>query len=122
MKRHSKLYVILLKLMGELHKQIVLCLPGVSGQDTVSQSPLSVTVGEKEQVIISCFTTQSRALQWYRQYPNQSLKHLLTGQTGEQQMKRITATMNFREKGSNLSITGTEVTDAATYLCAVETQ
>uniref|UniRef100_A0A4W3GW07 Ig-like domain-containing protein n=1 Tax=Callorhinchus milii TaxID=7868 RepID=A0A4W3GW07_CALMI len=117
-----KLYIILLSFMGKFHKQIVLCLPDVSGQDTVSQSPLSVTVGEKEQVIISCSTTESRALQWYRQYPNKTLKHLVTGPTGDQQKKRITATMNSREKGSNLSITGAEVTDAATYLCAVETQ
>uniref|UniRef100_A0A4W3ISE5 Immunoglobulin V-set domain-containing protein n=1 Tax=Callorhinchus milii TaxID=7868 RepID=A0A4W3ISE5_CALMI len=86
-------------------KQIVLYLPGVGGQDTVSQSPLTVTVAEKEQVIISCSTTESQASQWYRQNPNQALKHLVTGQTGEQQKKRIRATMNYREKGSNLSIT-----------------
>uniref|UniRef100_A0A4W3GJ73 Ig-like domain-containing protein n=1 Tax=Callorhinchus milii TaxID=7868 RepID=A0A4W3GJ73_CALMI len=103
--------------------QIFLYLPGVSGQDTVSQSPVSVTVGETERVIFSCSATGSnKALQWYRQYPNQALKHLVTGKTGEQLKERITATMNYREKGSNLSITGTEVTDAATYLCAVETQ
>uniref|UniRef100_A0A4W3IEC8 Ig-like domain-containing protein n=1 Tax=Callorhinchus milii TaxID=7868 RepID=A0A4W3IEC8_CALMI len=98
-------------------------LTGVSGQEKVYQSPLSVTVGEKENVLINCSakgTTQT--LQWYRQYPNQALKHLVTGKTGEQQKERITATMNYKEKGSNLSITGTEVTDAATYLCAVETQ
>uniref|UniRef100_A0A4W3GFL2 Ig-like domain-containing protein n=1 Tax=Callorhinchus milii TaxID=7868 RepID=A0A4W3GFL2_CALMI len=112
----------MIKCKVKFHKQIVLCLQGVSGQDTVSQSPLPVTVAEKEQVIISCSTTESRALQWYRQYPNQALKHLVTGQTGEQQKERITATMNYRDGRSNLSITGTEVTDAATYLCAVETQ
>uniref|UniRef100_A0A4W3GAE7 Ig-like domain-containing protein n=1 Tax=Callorhinchus milii TaxID=7868 RepID=A0A4W3GAE7_CALMI len=94
----------------EFFRQIALYLSGVSGQDKVSQSPLSVSVGEKEQVLISCSTTeQGQGLQWYRQYPNQALKHLVTGQTGEQQK-------------DNLSITGTEVTDAATYLCAVETQ
>uniref|UniRef100_A0A4W3HGX0 Ig-like domain-containing protein n=1 Tax=Callorhinchus milii TaxID=7868 RepID=A0A4W3HGX0_CALMI len=94
-----------------------LVLPGVSGQDAVSQSPLSVTVGEKDEVLLSCSTTVSnQVLQWYRQYPKQALKHLVSGKTGEQQNKRITATMNYREKGSNLSITGTEVTDAATYL------
>uniref|UniRef100_A0A4W3H7S8 Ig-like domain-containing protein n=1 Tax=Callorhinchus milii TaxID=7868 RepID=A0A4W3H7S8_CALMI len=116
---YYSLIIILLKFL----KQIVLYLPGVSGQDKVSQLPLSVSVGENEQVLISCSTTeQGRGLQWYRQYPNQALKHLVTGQTGEQQKERITASMNYREKRSNLSITGTEVTDAATYLCAVETQ
>uniref|UniRef100_A0A4W3GEK1 Ig-like domain-containing protein n=1 Tax=Callorhinchus milii TaxID=7868 RepID=A0A4W3GEK1_CALMI len=115
MKREYTLLFILLK--------AAVFLWGVSGQEEVYQTPLSVTVGEKENVLINCSakgTTQT--LQWYRQYLNQALKHLVTGKTGEQQKERITATMNYRVKGSHLSITGTEVTDAATYLCAVETQ
>uniref|UniRef100_A0A4W3IZ04 Ig-like domain-containing protein n=1 Tax=Callorhinchus milii TaxID=7868 RepID=A0A4W3IZ04_CALMI len=107
----------------EFYLQIFLYLPGVSGQDTVSQSPLSVTVWEKEQVFISCSTTDtSQTLQWYRQYPNQALTHLVTGKTGEQEKERITATMSYRDGKSNLSMRHTVVTDAATYLCAVETQ
>uniref|UniRef100_A0A4W3ISQ3 Ig-like domain-containing protein n=1 Tax=Callorhinchus milii TaxID=7868 RepID=A0A4W3ISQ3_CALMI len=112
MKREYTLLFILLK------AAVFLC--GVSGQEEVYQTPLSVTVGEKENVCSA--TGSNNALQWYRQYTNQALKHLVTGKTGEQQKERITATVNYRDSSSNLSITGTEVTDAATYLCAVETQ
>uniref|UniRef100_A0A4W3GDB0 Ig-like domain-containing protein n=1 Tax=Callorhinchus milii TaxID=7868 RepID=A0A4W3GDB0_CALMI len=102
---------------------LMIITSGVCVESDISQSPQDVTENENGKVSTDCSTTDTnQALQWYRQYPNQALRHLVKGKTGKQQKERITATMNYKEKGSNLSITGTEVTDAATYVCALETQ
>uniref|UniRef100_A0A4W3H4Z3 Ig-like domain-containing protein n=1 Tax=Callorhinchus milii TaxID=7868 RepID=A0A4W3H4Z3_CALMI len=91
----------------------------VYGQDVVTQYPPEITDFEGQNVTLNCSYSTINAAFWYRQYPDGAPQYLFriysSGKKG-----RITATMNYREKGSNLSITGAEVTDAATYLCAVE--
>uniref|UniRef100_A0A4W3HC06 Ig-like domain-containing protein n=1 Tax=Callorhinchus milii TaxID=7868 RepID=A0A4W3HC06_CALMI len=97
-------------------------LSEVYGQDAVTQYPPEITDFEGQNVTLNCSYSSLQTAFWYRQYPDGALQYLFRIYTGEQQTKRITATMNYREKGSNLSITRTEVTDAATYVCAAETQ
>uniref|UniRef100_A0A4W3IBA3 Ig-like domain-containing protein n=1 Tax=Callorhinchus milii TaxID=7868 RepID=A0A4W3IBA3_CALMI len=98
----------------------------IIGQDTVSQSPLPVTVVEKEQVINSCSTTESRALQcvsWYRQSPGEGLKYLLhrkpSGEGGNPTGDHISASLDTAKKISVLTIADLRLTDSAMYHCAL---
>uniref|UniRef100_A0A4W3JN79 Ig-like domain-containing protein n=1 Tax=Callorhinchus milii TaxID=7868 RepID=A0A4W3JN79_CALMI len=96
--------------------------PKLYGQDVVTQYPPEITNFEGENVTMNCSYSTINAAFWYRQNPDGAPQYLFRIYSSGKQKERITATMNYREKGSNLSITGTEVTDAATYLCALETQ
>uniref|UniRef100_A0A4W3JJM9 Ig-like domain-containing protein n=1 Tax=Callorhinchus milii TaxID=7868 RepID=A0A4W3JJM9_CALMI len=90
--------------------------------NVVSQYPPEITDFEGQNFTLNCSYSTLQTAFWYRQYPDGAPQYLFRIYSSGKQKKSITATMNYRENGSNLSITGTEVTDAATYFCAVETQ
>uniref|UniRef100_A0A8D0X6A1 Ig-like domain-containing protein n=1 Tax=Sus scrofa TaxID=9823 RepID=A0A8D0X6A1_PIG len=95
----------------------VCCVKGVD----VEQSPPALSLQEGDSSTLWCsFSTTVNNVQWYRQYRNGSLVHLFFISSGTKQNGRLNATTVTTERRSSLHISSAQITDSATYLCAVE--
>ncbi|XP_012589453.1 PREDICTED: uncharacterized protein LOC101633225 [Condylura cristata] len=99
--------------------------PGVRGLQ-VEQSPTFLSLQEGKNATLICnFSTTVTQVQWFRQKPGGSLVTLfyITSETPKQEGRLIT-TLKFKDtdtdkdKYSTLNITGSQLEDSATYLCA----
>lgn len=95
---------------------------GVSSKQEVNQSPEVLTVKEGDSLFLNCSYTESNiySLQWYRQDPGRGLTFLLIQSSpGEQETGRIKAFFDKTSRHSALRIASAQLSDSATYLCAV---
>uniref|UniRef100_A0A4X2LND0 Ig-like domain-containing protein n=1 Tax=Vombatus ursinus TaxID=29139 RepID=A0A4X2LND0_VOMUR len=105
---------------------LMLCLHlgWVNCQQKVTQTPPSLSVQEEESITINCTYSESNAgnFQWYRQDSGKGLTLLFHMTSGKKQRGRFRSTSNLKESHSSLHITGSQLGDSATYLCATEPQ
>lgn len=96
---------------------------GVRGLE-VEQSPSALSLQEGAGAALKCnFSQAVNSVQWFRQNPGGgSLTRLISVASGIKQSGRLNCTLNTRERSSTLHITASQLEDAASYLCAVETQ
>ena len=87
----------------------------------MEQSPPALSLQEGDSSTLWCsFSTTVNNVQWYRQYRNGSLVHLFFISSGTKQNGRLNATTVTTERRSSLHISSAQITDSATYFCAVE--
>uniref|UniRef100_A0A452I858 Ig-like domain-containing protein n=1 Tax=Gopherus agassizii TaxID=38772 RepID=A0A452I858_9SAUR len=94
-------------------------------QVNVAQSPPSLNGSEGQDSSLTCsYSGTARNVQWYRQAPGESptLLGILYKDERATWGLNLRAELQTREKHSYLNITEAQLQDAATYLCAVETQ
>ncbi|CAM2095086.1 unnamed protein product [Caretta caretta] len=100
-------------------------LRGGSCQAEVHQN-LSAVTREGQNSSITCHYTTSdfRSLQWFRQLPGgQPVSLLILVSDGKQTKEpNLTAELDKGKQLSSLHIRESQLGDAATYFCAVETQ
>ncbi|KAH1182070.1 hypothetical protein KIL84_009824 [Mauremys mutica] len=97
----------------------------VSCQVNVAQSPPSLSGSEGQDSSLTCsYSGTARNVQWYRQAPGESptLLGILYKDERATWGLNLRAELRTRDKHSCLNITEAQLQDAATYLCAVETQ
>lgn len=95
---------------------------GVSSKQEVNQSPEVLTVKEGDSLFLNCSYTDSAiySLQWYRQDPGKGLTFLLIQSSpGVQETGRIKDFFDKTSRHSALHIASAQLSDSATYLCAV---
>uniref|UniRef100_A0A452QEG8 Ig-like domain-containing protein n=1 Tax=Ursus americanus TaxID=9643 RepID=A0A452QEG8_URSAM len=90
----------------------------------VEQSPSALSLQEGAGAALKCnFSQAVRSVQWFRQNPGGSgLTRLISMASGTKQSGRLNCTLNTRERSSALHTAASQLEDAASYLCAVETQ
>uniref|UniRef100_A0A8D0Q4L1 Ig-like domain-containing protein n=1 Tax=Sus scrofa TaxID=9823 RepID=A0A8D0Q4L1_PIG len=105
--------ISLLELLG----QVLLCVRGVD----VGQRPpvLSLTEGISDTIWCNSSASVLNVL-WYRQNPGGRLIELFYIPTGTKQNGRLNATTVTTERRSSLYISSAQITDSATYFCAVQ--
>uniref|UniRef100_A0A7N5KTJ8 Ig-like domain-containing protein n=1 Tax=Ailuropoda melanoleuca TaxID=9646 RepID=A0A7N5KTJ8_AILME len=104
-------------------KKLYLLLQYTIGLE-VEQSPSALSLQEGAGAALKCnFSQAVNSVQWFRQNPGGgSLTRLISVASGIKQSGRLNCTLNTRERSSTLHITASQLEDAASYLCAVETQ
>ncbi|MBZ3883467.1 Ig heavy chain V-I region 5 [Sciurus carolinensis] len=98
---------------------LLLCLPGVRCDITMTQSPSSLSASPGDRVTITCPASQSVSswFAWYQQKPGQAPKLLIYHATS------LGSGVHSKFKGSGsgtdftLSISSLEPEDVATYYC-----
>uniref|UniRef100_A0A8C9Q906 Ig-like domain-containing protein n=1 Tax=Spermophilus dauricus TaxID=99837 RepID=A0A8C9Q906_SPEDA len=97
-----------------------------SQQKAVEQSPAALRVPEGGAMASLNCTYSDSASQyffWYRQYPGKGPKLLISiFSNGEKGEGRFTAQLEKANRHLFLHIRGSQLSDSATYLCAVSTQ
>uniref|UniRef100_A0A452VKZ7 Uncharacterized LOC103680322 n=1 Tax=Ursus maritimus TaxID=29073 RepID=A0A452VKZ7_URSMA len=90
----------------------------------VEQSPSALSLQEGVRAALKCnFSSSVQSVQWFRQNPGGGgLTRLIYVASGTKQSGRFNCTLNTRERPSTLHIAGSQLEDAASYLCAAETQ
>uniref|UniRef100_A0A7N5JUL2 Uncharacterized LOC105234921 n=1 Tax=Ailuropoda melanoleuca TaxID=9646 RepID=A0A7N5JUL2_AILME len=90
----------------------------------VEQSPSALSLQEGASTALKCnFSQAVDSVQWFRQNPGGSgLTRLVYVASGTKQSGRLNCTLNTRERSSTLHIVDSQLEDAASYLCATETQ
>uniref|UniRef100_A0A452QJW2 Ig-like domain-containing protein n=1 Tax=Ursus americanus TaxID=9643 RepID=A0A452QJW2_URSAM len=90
----------------------------------VEQSPSALSLQEGVRAALKCnFSSSVQSVQWFRQNPGGGgLTRLIYVASGTKQSGRFNCTLNTRERSSTLHIAGSQLEDAASYLCAAETQ
>uniref|UniRef100_A0A8D1DUE6 Ig-like domain-containing protein n=1 Tax=Sus scrofa TaxID=9823 RepID=A0A8D1DUE6_PIG len=90
---------------------------------TVEQSHSSLSPQEGTNSTLRCnFSVIVSYVQWFRQNPGGGLINLFFIALGTKQNRRLSSTMNSKERYSTLQITASLLEDSATYLCGVEAQ
>ncbi|MBZ3871344.1 Ig kappa chain V-ID region 16 [Sciurus carolinensis] len=98
---------------------LLLCLPGVRCDITMTQSPSTLSASPGDRVTITCQASQSinKWLTWYQQKPRQAPKLLIYGATS----MGSGVPSRFSGSGSGTDFTPTisslEPEDVATYFC-----
>uniref|UniRef100_A0A7N5K888 Ig-like domain-containing protein n=1 Tax=Ailuropoda melanoleuca TaxID=9646 RepID=A0A7N5K888_AILME len=95
----------------------------VRGLD-VEQSPSALSPQEGAGAALKCnFSSSVNSVQWFRQnLRGGGLTSLFFIASGMKQSGRLNCTVNMRERSSTLHIAASQLEDAASYLCAAETQ
>uniref|UniRef100_A0A8C5ZKZ4 Ig-like domain-containing protein n=1 Tax=Marmota marmota marmota TaxID=9994 RepID=A0A8C5ZKZ4_MARMA len=96
-----------------------------SQQKAVEQSPAALSVPEGSVASLNCTYSDSASQYffWYRQYPGKGPKLLISiYSNGEKGEGRFTAQLEKANRHLFLHIRGSQLSDSATYLCAVSTQ
>uniref|UniRef100_A0A384DTF5 Uncharacterized LOC103682262 n=1 Tax=Ursus maritimus TaxID=29073 RepID=A0A384DTF5_URSMA len=90
----------------------------------VEQSPSALSLQEGARAALKCnFSQVVDSVQWFRQNPGGGgLTRLIYVASGTKQSGRLNCTLNTRERCSTLHIAASQLEDAASYLCAAETQ
>uniref|UniRef100_A0A452QF58 Ig-like domain-containing protein n=1 Tax=Ursus americanus TaxID=9643 RepID=A0A452QF58_URSAM len=90
----------------------------------VEQNPSALSLQEGARTALKCnFSSSVQSVQWFRQNPGGSgLTSLFFIASGMKQSGRLNCTLNTRERSSTLHIAASQLEDAASYLCAAETQ
>ncbi|XP_045653404.1 uncharacterized protein LOC123792242 [Ursus americanus] len=90
----------------------------------VEQSPSVLSLQEGAGAALKCnFSSSVQSVQWFRQNPGGGgLTQLIYVASGMKQSGRLNCTLNTRERSSTLHIAASQLEDAASYLCALETQ
>uniref|UniRef100_A0A8C5YQY5 Ig-like domain-containing protein n=1 Tax=Marmota marmota marmota TaxID=9994 RepID=A0A8C5YQY5_MARMA len=98
---------------------LLLCLPGVRCDITMTQSPSSLPVSRGDRVTITCRASQgiSSYLNWYQQKPGQALKLLIYGANSLQSGVPSRFTGSGRGTDFSLTISSLETEDVGTYYC-----
>ncbi|VFV37756.1 Hypothetical predicted protein [Lynx pardinus] len=96
-----------------------------SHQNEVKQSPVPLTVLEGVTAFLNCSYSDSASqyFVWYRQYSGKGpefLMHMYSN--GEKEEGRFTGLLNKASRHLSLFIRDSQLSDSATYLCAVSTQ
>uniref|UniRef100_A0A8C6EUF0 Ig-like domain-containing protein n=1 Tax=Marmota marmota marmota TaxID=9994 RepID=A0A8C6EUF0_MARMA len=115
MKSLSVLLLILWLQLSWVHSQ----------QKAVEQSPAALSVPEGSVASLNCTYSNSLSqyLFLYRQYPGKGPKFLISiFSNGEKGEGRFTAQLDTDKRQLFLHIRGSQLSDSATYLCAVSTQ
>uniref|UniRef100_A0A8D2L850 Ig-like domain-containing protein n=1 Tax=Varanus komodoensis TaxID=61221 RepID=A0A8D2L850_VARKO len=96
------------------------------GQDGLQPNPfLKSKAGEDAAIRCEYETKTLYSLQWYRQRPGESpvfLLLLMSGRTADRKEPNLSAELNTKNRSSHLHIRGAQLTDSATYFCAIEAQ
>lgn len=96
---------------------------GVSSKQEANQSPGALTVREGDSLFLNCSYTDSAIyfLQWFRQDPGKGLTSLLLIQSNqrEETSGRMKVLLDKTSRHSALHIATSQLSDSATYLCAV---
>uniref|UniRef100_A0A384DSM9 Uncharacterized LOC103682249 n=1 Tax=Ursus maritimus TaxID=29073 RepID=A0A384DSM9_URSMA len=90
----------------------------------VEQRPSALSLQEGAGAALKCnFSSSVQSVQWFRQNPGGGgLTSLFFIASGMKQSGRLNCTLNTRERSSALHIAASQLEDAASYLCAAETQ
>ncbi|CAM4552674.1 unnamed protein product [Lepidochelys kempii] len=90
----------------------------------VDQSPQSLATWEGEVVTMSCaFTTKYQTFHWYQQLPGRGLTYLLAVSPQDNATEQRFVGQPLEDgKRSSLHITGSQLGDSGSYLCAVRAQ
>uniref|UniRef100_A0A8C9Q969 Ig-like domain-containing protein n=1 Tax=Spermophilus dauricus TaxID=99837 RepID=A0A8C9Q969_SPEDA len=115
MKSLSVLLLILWLQLSWVHSQ----------QKTVEQSPEALSVPEGAVASLNCTYSDSASqnFRWYQQYSGKGPKLLISiFSNGEKGEGRFTAQLDTAKRHLFLHIRGSQLSDSATYLCAVSTQ
>uniref|UniRef100_A0A2K5UH53 T cell receptor alpha variable 12-2 n=1 Tax=Macaca fascicularis TaxID=9541 RepID=A0A2K5UH53_MACFA len=85
--------------------------------------PLNVPEGAIASLNCTYSDSGSQSFFWYRQYSGQSPELLMsTYSSGDKEDGRFTAQLNRASQYVSLLIRDSQLSDSATYLCAVNTQ
>ncbi|XP_054850354.1 uncharacterized protein LOC129339799 [Eublepharis macularius] len=100
-----------------------LFISGVRCQVQLNQSLLEIAKEGENSTIACKYDSVVYNVQWYRQFPGERPTHLLTiaGKEASEE-PNFRAEHNKQEQSSRLRITEVQLSDAATYFCAVEAQ
>uniref|UniRef100_A0A8I5ZPD4 Ig-like domain-containing protein n=1 Tax=Rattus norvegicus TaxID=10116 RepID=A0A8I5ZPD4_RAT len=91
--------------------------------DNVEQSPPALSLQEGTNPALRCnFSTTMRSVQWFLQNPRGSLINLFFLAPGTKENGRLKSTFNSKELYSTLHISGAQLEDSGTYLCAGQAQ
>uniref|UniRef100_A0A8D2AFV9 Ig-like domain-containing protein n=1 Tax=Sciurus vulgaris TaxID=55149 RepID=A0A8D2AFV9_SCIVU len=94
-------------------------------QQKVEQSPASLNVPEGAKASLNCTYSDSASqnFRWYRQYSGKGPELLISiYSNGEKSEGRFTAQLDKANRHVFLNIRGSQLSDSATYLCAVNAQ
>ncbi|EHB12435.1 T-cell receptor alpha chain V region 2B4 [Heterocephalus glaber] len=106
-------------LLGLLWTQIC----WIRAQIKVEQSPQVQILQERRNSSLTCnYSTSINSMQWFQQNQEGRLISLFYIASGEQQKGRLKATVNFKERYSQLYIRDSQPEDSASYFCAVQAQ
>uniref|UniRef100_A0A287BFE1 Uncharacterized protein n=1 Tax=Sus scrofa TaxID=9823 RepID=A0A287BFE1_PIG len=95
----------------------VCCVRGVD----VEQSPPALSLQEGASSTLWCnFSISTQSVYWYRQTNGGRLDHLFSIPSGTKRNGRLNATTVAKDRCSSLYISSAQITDSATYFCAVE--
>ncbi|OCU01452.1 hypothetical protein XELAEV_18007243mg [Xenopus laevis] len=96
----------------------------VSCKEEVTQLPRSASAQGGGMFNMTCeYTTTFYGLQWYKQVPGERLQHLTILRKDEEiTQDRFVFQLQKEKQLSTLSIKHVEVSDSATYWCALEAQ
>uniref|UniRef100_G3UCP5 T cell receptor alpha variable 10 n=1 Tax=Loxodonta africana TaxID=9785 RepID=G3UCP5_LOXAF len=95
----------------------------VNGNNQVEQSPWSLIILEGENCTFQCNSSVSpfNNLRWYKEDAGRGPVSLIIMTYSESQKSngRYTATLDANAKRSFLHLTGSQLSDSASYICAV---
>uniref|UniRef100_A0ABK0LQK2 Ig-like domain-containing protein n=1 Tax=Rattus norvegicus TaxID=10116 RepID=A0ABK0LQK2_RAT len=91
--------------------------------NNVEQSPTSLSLHEGTNSSLRCnFSSAMTTVQWFRQNSRGSLISLFYLASGTKENGRLKSTFDAKERYSTLHISGAQLEDSGTYLCAAEAQ
>ncbi|OCU01455.1 hypothetical protein XELAEV_18007246mg [Xenopus laevis] len=111
------------RLMQVLFMQIIY-LQYVRCKEEIDQIPRSASAAEGSTFSMTCeYNTAFFSLQWYKQVPGEKFQFLRTQRSDEEITEdRFVFRLQKEKKLSTFSIKQVEVSDSATYWCALEAQ